>query len=242
MKKLPLIILVTLVISISLFLLFYKKVEAPQIVEEPIAETPIDIKELSFSTSSKQIVKDTYEVDFTFPVTNDLKIDTEITKVVDDLVSSFEKEAESFSPHPSLSDRKYTLINTLEAHLGKKYNTFVFLISVDFGGAHPNHFYKTLTFDKDKNIVSLEDVLKTEFDGTKSLDIISKITKDYLYEKLGEGVNPEMINEGAKAELNNFKNFYLTENQIVFLFEPYSVAPYAYSTQEVVIDFSEIKN
>jgi hypothetical protein len=240
MKKYSLILLVVLIIGAVLFLLFYKKVEAPEIINEPAVE--VKTKDLTFSTSTKEIVKDEYEVDFDFPVTGELRIDTEIIKTVDDLVDSFEKEAQSFSPHPSLSERKYTLANNFESHFGEKYDTFVFLISVDFGGAHPNHFYKTLTFDKQQNIVSLEDFLNEEFNGIESINVISKITKDYFYEKLGESVNSDMINDGASADLKNYKNFYVSSNEIVFLFEPYAVAPYAYSTQEVRIDFSEIKN
>lgn len=238
MKKIWILVLAIGLVLSMYFLFFYKTAEAPQINTEE--EKPVE--NITFSTSSKQIIKDTYEVNFTFPVTGQEKIDSEVSKIVDDLINNFEKEAISFSPHPSGEERKYTLFADFDEYLGSKYDTFVFLFSVDFGGAHPNHFYRTITFDKNKEVVSLEKFLNDEFGGLAVLDKISQLVAEKITNKLGENANQQMIDDGTKPSVENFDNFYVDGENVVFLFEPYAVAPYAYSSQEAKISFSEIRN
>ncbi len=240
MKKFIILILTVGVIAGFYFAFFYKTAEAPHDSEPVVEEEPV--AQLEYTSSSKQIIKDGYEVDFKFPVTNEEKINTEINKVVDDMVSSFEKEAISFLPHPSGENRNYSLYGNFETHFGNKYDTVAFLVSVDFGGAHPNHFFKTITFDKNQNIVTLENFLNNEFSGLSTLDKISDLASKKIHEKLGENANSEMIAEGTKPSVENFDNFYVDGDTVVFLFEPYAVAPYAYSSQEARINFSEIRN
>lgn len=236
MKKILIGLIGVLLIGILYFAFFYKTAEAPKVVNE----NPVELKFLNVTSSTKQIVKDSYEVDFKFPVTNEEKIDSEINKIVGELISTFEKEAISFSPNPAGEDRKYTLIGNFESKLGEKYDTIVFLVTVDFGGAHPNHFYRTITFDKMQKVVSLEELLNSEFAGISTLNKISELSREIISEKLGENTNNEMLEAGTKPELNSFKNFYIDKDTIIFLFEPYAVAPYAYSVQEARINFSEL--
>jgi hypothetical protein len=237
MKKI-IFIISAIIIGVGVyFVFFHKTVEAPHV--EEIKKDEINI--LTVTDSKKQVIKEGYEIDFKFPVTGNKKIDSEIMKNVDQLVSTFETEAESFLIEPLMSDRKYSMIGNYESHLGLKYDTFVFLVSIDFGGAHPNHFYRTITFDKGGNVLSLQDVLNKELGTINVLDKISELTRKKITEKLGENTNIEMLKAGTRPDFENFKNFYIKENQLVFLFEPYAVAPYAYSTQEASIDFNDLK-
>lgn len=238
MKKIVIIIVLVVLAAIVYLAFFYKTAEAPKIEDNT---TNTEVKSLSIIGSSKQISAEGYEVDFKFPVTGEEKIDNEISSLVDQLVSTFEDEAKSFLPNPSGEDRAYTLIANYESKLGDKYDTIVFLMSVDFGGAHPNHFYRTVTFDKNQSVISIEDFLKREFVGVEVLDKISNLTREKISTKLAENVNQEMLNAGTDPDLDNFKNFYVDGEAVVFLFEPYAVAPYAYSTQEAKITFDEIK-
>jgi hypothetical protein len=238
MKKTLIILAIGALIAIIYFAFFYKTAEAPNIEN---TEPETEVKDLSITGSSKQISANGYEVDFKFPVTGEERIDSEISNIVNQLTSTFEDEAKSFLPNPSGEDRDYTLIANYEAKLGDKYDTFVFLMSVDFGGAHPNHFYRTVTFDKNQSVISIEDLLKREFGGTGVLDKISGLAQEKIANKLGENVNTDMLEAGTKPSFDSFKNFYIDGESIVFLFEPYAVAPYAYSTQEAKISFSEIK-
>jgi hypothetical protein len=236
MKKSIVILLAIISGLIIYFVFFHKEAQAPFFEEIDNSDT----KQLNVIASSKQIIQEGYSVDFSFPVTSEEKIDGVISQVVENLISSFEKEAKSFLPHPSGFNREYTLIGNFESKLGNKYDTFVFLMSVDFGGAHPNHFYKTITFDKNQNEINLENFLKTEFNNVNLITKISELAREKIAKKIGENVNYLMLNNGTEPEFNNFKNFYIDNQSIVFLFEPYAVAPYAYSTQEAVINFSEL--
>jgi hypothetical protein len=196
---------------------------------------------LNVVESKKQVVKNGYEIDFKFPVTGNKIIDSEIMKNVDQITNTFSEEAESFLIESIVEERKYSMIGSYESHLGPKYDTFVFLVSVDFGGAHPNHFYRTITFDKNAKVLTLQDVLNKEIGTSEVLDKISELTRRNISEKLGENTNIEMLNAGTKPDFENFKNFYVKDNQLVLLFEPYAVAPYAYSTQEASVGFDELK-
>lgn len=217
----------------------YSRVEAPKIDEQQINNTDTN-KYLIVSSSTKEIIKDFYNIKFDFPVTNNENINSEVNKEVDRLVSDFEKNAIDFGPIPSDFFRPYTLFGQFESHPGQEYDSFVFLTSVDFGGAHPNHFYKTLTFDKESNIVYIDDFLKKEFPDKNVLNKISELVQNKITENLGENANFEMIKNGAGPDINNLRNFYIVDQEIIFLFEPYAVAPYAYSSQQAKIKLSEI--
>lgn len=237
MKKIILFLILLTLIVLGYFTFFYKTAEAPKLEnnnEDKVIKTSI------VSTSTKEISKDFYNVKFVFPITDNQKINSEINKQVELIVYDFEKDALEFGPLPSDVERPYTLFADFESYLYEEYNNFVFLISVDFGGAHPNHFYKTLTFDKDDNVVLLDQFLNNKFSNIDALSKISELSRNKLKAKLGQDLNLEMLESGTEPKLENFRNFYITDSEIVFLFEPYAVAPYVLSTQEVKIGFSEI--
>jgi len=236
MKKITFLILAVVAGLVIYFAFFHKTVEAPKV---EIKEND-QISVLTVTESKKQIVKEGYEIDFKFPFTGKQKIDSEINRNVNQLVDTFTEEVEAFLLTPLPDQRKYTLNADYSAHLGPEYDTFVFIITVDFGGAHPNHFYRTVTFDKSENVLSLQDVLNKKGGTSDVLSRISELTRKNISEKLGENTNKEMLEDGTKPDFENFKNFYVDGNFLVLLFEPYAVAPYAYSTQEARIAFEDI--
>lgn len=237
MKKIIFLILAIIVGIVVYFVFFYKTVEAPKIDDAQDISLP---KEITVTDSKKQIIRDGYEIDFKFPYTGKEKIDSAVAVVVDELITSFEEDAKNFLLTPLPDQRNYTLIGDYQANLGSEYDTFVFLVSIDFGGAHPNHFYKTITFDKSENVLSLQDVLNKEIGKTDVLEKISELSRQKISERLKENTNQQMLEDGTMPDWNNFRNFYVVENELVLLFEPYAVAPYAYSTQEARINFDEI--
>ncbi len=237
MKKVFVGLLMISIVVIGYFYFSSKVVEAPKTEEKKQEE----IVMLTVASSSKQIVKENYNINFDFPFTNQEKIDSEISKIVDTSISTFEQEISNFNPAPTGIERPYTLSGTYKSYLGNKYDNFVFLISIDFGGAHPNHFYKTLTFDKNQNVVSIQNILDKELSGISTVDKISQLVIMQITKKLGVNANPEMIEAGAGPNIENFRNFYIEGDEIVFIFEPYAVAAYAYSSQEARIKFSDLK-
>lgn len=240
MKK-YLILPILLLLAVAAYFYFSTNVvEAPK-VDEYVPEETFTKQDLSIKDSSKQIIEDGYEVDFKFPVTGVSEIDSEVVKAVDSIIGSFAEEAVSFLPHPAGFERAYTLNGAYKHYTGGEYNSFVFLVSVDFGGAHPNHFYKTLTFDRYNTVVSIEDFLVSEANGLQSISLISKLTQEIILNRLGQDANLDMIEDGAGPYVDNFKNYYVDDSAVVFVFEPYAVAAYAYSSQEARISLFELK-
>ncbi len=115
-------------------------------------------------------------------------------------------------------------------------NTYIFN-----GGAHGNTSLITLNYDintgKYINIQQASDMTFNE---------ISEVCRKQLYKKLIDddksGMPPseidsirEMINTGAFPQAGNFEIFIVDGIKVYALFEPYSVAPYAYGVQKIQV-------
>ncbi len=117
--------------------------------------------------------------------------------------------------------------------------TVLFDISFYTGGAHPNSGYKSFTFDvKQGKELTLNDVF---LNGTVPLDVISKLAQEDLKKQLGDMADPGMLEAGTTATTpDNYKNWALTPNSLVFFFDPYQVAAYAAGPQKVEIPFTTL--
>ena len=52
----------------------------------------------------------------------------------------------------------------------------------------------------------------------------------------------EMFKEGASPNGDNFENFLITENGIIFLFPPYQVSSYAMGKWSIEIPYFELRD
>ncbi|MFO7321856.1 MAG: DUF3298 domain-containing protein [Chloroflexota bacterium] len=106
------------------------------------------------------------------------------------------------------------------------------------GGAHPNSFFKTMTFDLENGIqLGFNQVFPPE---NNPLAIIAPIAQAQLIEKLPD-LEESWIRDGASMDSANYRNFVLTEDSVIFYFDPYQVAPYVYGPQQVEIPLSELE-
>lgn len=115
-------------------------------------------------------------------------------------------------------------------------NTYIF-----DGGAHGNTSLISLNYDLNtRKYIDIRQASLMEYNQ------ISSICRDTLYKKLIDneksGMSPtekdalkQMINTGAFPQAGNFEIFTVDGSKIFVLFEPYSVAPYAYGIQKVQI-------
>ena len=116
------------------------------------------------------------------------------------------------------------------------------LISIRFavdyymaGAAHPNHYFRTLNYDRIANKeIRFSDLFKHPEEALKILSIASKIS-------LSKPDFP-FFAEGILPKLENFANWNLTETDLRLSFDPYQVAPYAAGPQEVLIPFRDIQD
>ena len=115
-------------------------------------------------------------------------------------------------------------------------NTYVFN-----GGAHGNTSLTSLNYDTVNN--KYINILQAT---GMNYNEISSVCRNTLYKRLIEdnktALQPaqedsmrEMINTGAFPQAGNFEIFTVDGNKVYALFEPYSVAPYAYGIQKVQV-------
>lgn len=136
--------------------------------------------------------------------------------------------------------RKYELEMDFEVSESPKTLTYVYTIYEDTLGAHPNAYYRTFTFDK---ATGTELTASDLFAGTY-LQKLSQISRAKLpgviSEKSGVEADIEYIETGTTPTAENFQTYALQNDQLILIFPPYQVGPYALGTQFVEIPLSEI--
>jgi hypothetical protein len=118
--------------------------------------------------------------------------------------------------------------------------TVVFNMSFYTGGAHPNSGYKSFTFDvKQDKELTLNDVF---LNGNIPWDTISQLVQDDLKTQLADMADATTIEQGTGTNPDNYKNWALTSDALIFFFDPYQVAPYVAGPQKVEIPLQMLKD
>lgn len=122
--------------------------------------------------------------------------------------------------------------------LNPSIQTLVYNLYDYTGGAHGNGYYFTMTFDlENERILSLEDVFAP---NANFLPTISALVRADLSARLVEMSDPEWIASGTSENIDNYQDFVLTPEGILFLFEPYQVAAYAAGPQESLVSWDAL--
>jgi hypothetical protein len=137
---------------------------------------------------------------------------------------------------PWALDIGYETFNASETIVSLKFNVYEFT-----GGAHGNSFFATFTFDTAKEkLLTLDDVFVADSDPWT---VIGPMAEAQIKENLGADMADDtLISQGAGTNPANYGDFVLTEDSIIFYFEPYVVAAYAAGPQEVVIPYADIQD
>ncbi len=109
------------------------------------------------------------------------------------------------------------------------------------GGAHYQREDKTFIYDKTENkFLNITDFLNSDNDFNKLSIIVRNII--YQYEENGkiQVEDKEWVNEGTKANLENYQHFYLNDLGLTILFPPYQVASWANGEIKITIPFKDI--
>jgi hypothetical protein len=112
------------------------------------------------------------------------------------------------------------------------------MIVQDTLGAHPNTYYRTFTYDtKTGEGITIGDLFA---DNVNYNQLLSTATRKVLPSVIAahEGVSVNdvdlgMIKSGTLPEEDSFQNWYLDGTQLVIIFPPYQVSPYAAGLIEV---------
>lgn len=144
-----------------------------------------------------------------------------------------------------LDQRKYELGIEYTIHENSSTLSFVYQLFADTGGAHPNTYYRTFTFDKKTGeALSMHDLFT---EGSPYLETLSKASRAKLLPLIAERtqsqiseVDTDYIASGTMAEEDAFQNFYLEGDALVLVFPPYQVGPYVLGMIELPISTKEL--
>lgn len=114
--------------------------------------------------------------------------------------------------------------------------SLLFANSFFTGGAHPNMDYHSFTFNTaDQRELTLADVFR---DGFIPWDTIWGIVREDLKAKLGgESADMAWIESGSGTNPDNYGDWVITEDSLIFFFSPYQVTAYAAGPQRTEIPF-----
>ena len=197
-----------------------------------------------------------YDIETSFPAETKLKAtageeaDAEAVALmadfVEDTIDEFKTQGnfDNLTPEDiqimGLSDlRKESLTIIHEERVATHTVSYVFTLHLDTLGAHPNTFYRTFTFDlKTGAELKISDLFVPRSDYLKRLSAIAEFE---LSKSLKDMTDIEYIRQGVTAEALNFQTFAIEGEDLILIFPPYQVAPYAAGTQTVSIPLEQLK-
>lgn len=168
-----------------------------------------------------------------------------------DTIAQFKKDGnfDSLSQNDvetiGLGERRETLDITYVRKNGVHTVSFVYTITADTLGAHPNTYFRTFTFDT-RNGANLE-LGELFTPGATYLQLLSTKSRQVLPAAIAarEGVKVSEVDtgymtRGTTAEATNFSNWYLDGTSLVIIFPPYQVAPYAAGALTISLPLSQL--
>ncbi len=245
----------SIVIALALgFLLWYMAThEAPK-PYEPF-EAPLAPEEVPAAPKVHEEHGQYFDIEATYPGETPLKAtlgeeaDAKALAAMEDFVeetiAEFKKQGKFDTLTPEdiqmlgLSDtRKESLYIEYQEAAGAHTVSYVFTLSVDTLGAHPNSFYRIFAFSlEDGKELAIGDLFAPRSEHLKRLSAIAEFE---LTKVLGEFADVDYIRQGVAPEAQNFATFAIEGADLILLFPPYQVAPYAAGTQEVSIPLSDL--
>lgn len=190
-----------------------------------------------------------YKIDFEHPVFTDegavsRKINEQITKLVNDVISSAKSDFENILNDSSLDQMSGDL--TLLAKFNISDNNQLGVINVMYeiynysGGAHGITNVDYLVFNKvDGSMLKFGDVFKSKSDALEKLSDLS------IKEIKRIDPNLEIYNqveEGASPKEENFQNFALDPAGFKIKFSDYQIGPYVAGRLEIVLPYEDLRD
>lgn len=118
--------------------------------------------------------------------------------------------------------------------------SILFTISEYTGGAHPNTFYRTFSFDLAGNrILAVTDLFQP---GVDAWAVITPMVEASLTEQQGDYADASWIDGGTGSNPDNYADFALDADNLYFFFSPYQVAPYAAGAFTVTLPLSGLSS
>lgn len=192
-----------------------------------------DHDKVVFQTQYIQESATSTNIQLSYPKTADTDVNKAIESFINTHINTFQEGIPEDDSGPMHRFELHGGFNRV--YVTEDQASFAFTIYEYTGGAHG------ITQTIGKNYVrpsgteiTLTDVFSQESDY---LQVLSEKSKAQLEETL-----PSIFEEGIEPRKENFNSFFLGENEIVFYFQPYQVAPYAAGPQEVTFAYEELSD
>lgn len=211
-------------------------------------ETKPIVESVSIEKKNIQEETDTYRISVEYPVFQKVHSDavnTLIQERIEKSISDFKGFVQE-SDGMDISD----LSKDIKNELSTKYEVMYLsdeLASIKFetfsyarGSAHPMTIYSGFSYvlQEEKEIT-----ISGLFSNTGDvLSELSEKAKEKLKIMLGDMYMEDFAKGGLEPKEENFKDFYISQDGITFIFNVYQVAPYAAGPQFVFFPWSEISN
>lgn len=194
---------------------------------------------------------DLYFIDIVYPMAESSAAQKRVDGIINEEIAYFKAESvgiidEQEAARIREQGRLYELIIEYKPYAWGEFVSYEFDIYTDTGGAHPNGFFRTITFNAAGEEIALEDLF---IDGAPYLPRLSEEAYQrvlaVLEARVGGEVTPEMEEEvrlGTAPTPEALQFFYLHDGALHLLFPPYQVAAYAAGSFDIKISFSELED
>lgn len=199
------------------------------------------INDDEYVIQKKEESTDYYTISIYYPLTKYDTLNQAVSSILNSYIDQLKGSIDDNSKKQiEQTKAKYFLDIKFNMYKYLHYVSYVFYISNYTGGAHPNAYFSTVTFDKNKlKLVTIDDLLK------QNKALLVELSQ-YTYNDLVNNATIkdigalDMVKDGTEATKENFRNFALTSDGMMIFFEKYQVAPYVAGEFAVSVPYDKI--
>lgn len=187
---------------------------------------------VSIATSTEAASTTNYSVSAAYPRFGISAIDAHIKSDVDKGIADLEAQAQQDQPAKN-GFPQYTFMSQFsDPYIGSDFISVRLVLDAYTGGAHDMPTLIGENFHRDTGqAVTLDEALALT---GKTLDQVAQAAKQQLAQ------NPDtqptgVWGPGSDPDPQNYQSFLINKNAVVFIFQPYQVAPYAAGAPEISI-------
>jgi hypothetical protein len=240
MKKLSFVISLIIILFLIGGILYFSKNKTLDVINLPSRE--ISTKTLEISPLIVEHASSTYaEIYLSYPKssTNNL---SEVFNFIQNTKNDFWNQYGNLNVTEAKDlqireDNQYQLY--VDTRVATSTKTISYLISVYqyTGGAHGMTNVTTFNYDSKGKILAPLDVFTPNY-----LEVLAPMARKYFYDTMGDYTQPTAIDSGTEPTNENYSSWYLTDLNVVFIFEEYQVGPYVLGIQEYPIPKNKIQD
>ncbi len=225
--------------------LFYAH-RASNVVVAPVNEnTPMpaagDWPSTKVSEANITDNKSYYTISAVYPVTRDAVITGYFKTFVEQAIAQFKDDTSWAATDASTAPAEaaaLTLNITYTEQKGTYADNYIFSTTTYTGGAHGLASTKTFSFSSTGQLVSLSSLFTNGLNGLKT---VAPYVKSQLASTLPAG-DQSFIDSGTEATQDNYQSFVVSDDGVLFMFDPYQVAPYSDGQQSVKVPLTVFRS